>query len=125
MTPFLPFGRPAAAPTVKARLTAVMSEVRKATREAAQTARSDARRGKGSYADCLARLYEEWIRFSVGRARLIHIASAAEAGLLSLHHLQLGEQALEHIDDHAVRTMFWATARRWQQAMPRMREAST
>lgn len=98
------------------RLSALLGQVRETSRHAIRIAREDAQHGKGDFVDCLARLYDHWIRFSRGSQRLIRIASAAEVGALSLQHLQHGEADINMTDDPALRALYWTTARRWQNA---------
>lgn len=107
---------PASTARLQPRLSALLEQVRETSRHAIRIARADAQHGEADAVDCLARLYDHWIRFSRGPQRLIRIASAAEVGALSLRHLQHGKADINTTDDPALRALYWTTVRRWRNA---------
>lgn len=84
---------------------------------AERTVRGGAARGLVDYQARLAALLDQWIRMERGRRRLICMACAAELGVLSWHHLELGHHTLRHEKDRTLSALYWALARRLRPMM--------
>ncbi|WP_454056422.1 hypothetical protein [Cupriavidus sp. Marseille-Q8015] len=94
----------------------LLHSVRSTTREAEKRARMMSRSGSGSFQRCLARIYDRWIDTFAHRERVIAIASAVEAGVLTDDHVRIGAETLASVHDRRLHDLYWATVRRWRQS---------
>nr|WP_147299818.1 hypothetical protein [Cupriavidus taiwanensis] len=96
------------------RLSALIAEVRALRGDLERIGAPHAMQDPGVAMAYRARLLDQWIRHAQGRRQLVCLACAAEQGLLSQHHLELGRQTASATSDRALRALYWTSVQRWR-----------
>ncbi|KWW37404.1 hypothetical protein ACUXAV_001049 [Cupriavidus metallidurans] len=95
------------------RLSALIAEVRALRRELELMLALYAMPDPREVMACRAQLLDQWIQQAQGRRQLVCLACAAEEGVLTRHHLELGQQTASTTSDRALRALYWASVQRW------------
>lgn len=93
-------------------LSKLLAEVRAIRRGVERTALANAQQFSTDYKGQLSRIIDQCMASEDGRTRVLYLACAAELGILSSHHLDLGADIVRGLNDPALRALYWTASRR-------------